>query len=253
MREIGAEIVAGARLKRLAVLHHRLDRPGLDRAGKALVLGLLAGDHRERKVLLGAGAVHLERAVGLGERILAGLVRGVAFLPEELAGAQEHPRAHLPAHHVRPLVGEQRQVAPRLHPARHGIADDRLGGRADDQRLFQLRGRIGDQPALAVGDQAVVGDDRHLLGEALDVLGLAGEVRKRDEQREVAVRDARGLDAVVHQALDALPDAVAPGLDHHAAAHARFLGEVGGGDDFLIPLGEIVFALDGKRVADLGH
>ena len=30
-------------------------------------------------------------------------------------------------------------------------------------------------------------------------------------------------------------------------------GEVGGGDDLLMPLGKVVFTLDGERVADLGH
>ncbi len=245
--------MAGAGLQRLAVLHHCLDRPGFDRAGETFVLGLLARDHREREIFLGAGAIHFERAVGFRERILPALVRGVAFLPEEFAGAQEHPRAHLPAHHIGPLVGEQRQIAPALHPARHGIADDRLGRGAHDQRLFEPGGGIRNQPALAIRNQTVVGDDRHLLGKAFDVLGLAGEVGERDEQREVAVLYACGLDPVIHQALDALPDAVAPRLDHHAAAHAGFLGEVGGADDFLIPLGKVVFALDGERVADLGH
>jgi hypothetical protein len=98
-----------------------------------------------------------------------------------------------------------------------------------------------------------MGDDRHFLGEALDVFSLAGEIGERDEQREVAVLHARGLDPVVHQALDAFPYAVAPRFDHHAPAHPRFLGEVGGGDDLLIPLGKVIGARDGKRVADLGH
>ena len=39
--------------------------------------------------------------------------------------------------------------------------------------------------------QPVVRDDRHLLGEALDVLGLLGDEAQRDEQREVAVVVAR--------------------------------------------------------------
>src|SRR5690606_18434806 len=83
--EAGAEVMRGAGLERLAVLHHCLDRPSADGAGKALVLGLLASDYRERDVFLGEGAVHLERAHRLLQRVLASLVRGVAFLPEEFA------------------------------------------------------------------------------------------------------------------------------------------------------------------------
>jgi hypothetical protein len=221
--------------------------------GKALVLGLLAGNDRERHVFLGERAVHLERAHRLGAGVRGVLVGGVAFLPEELAGAEEHPRAHFPADHVGPLVEQQRQVAPRLDPAAHRVADDRLRGRADDQRLLELRIGIGDQAALAVGDQAVVGDHRHLLGEAFDVGRLADEVAERDEQREIGVFDPGGLDPRVEQALHALPDAVAPRFDHHAAADARFLGHVGGGDDLLVPGGEVVFALDGQGMADGGH
>ena len=55
-------------------------------------------------------------------------------------------------------------------------ADHRFRRRADDQRFFQLGFGIGDQPALAVRDQAVMGDDRHFLGKAFDVLGFLGEI-----------------------------------------------------------------------------
>jgi hypothetical protein len=176
----------------------------------------------------------------------------MAFLPQEFAGAQEHARAHFPAHDIGPLVRQQRQIAPRLHPARHGRADHRFRRGAHDQRLFQLRLGIGHQPALAVGDQAVVRDDRHLLGEAFDMIGFLGEIGQRNEQREVAVLDARFLDARVHDLLDAFPDAIAPRLDHHAAAHARFLGQLGLGDHRLVPLGEVFVARDVQRVLDLG-
>ena len=246
--EIGAEEVAGARLERLAVLHHRLDRVGRDGTGEALVLGLLASDDVDREAGLGKFAVHLEHLQRLVARLVGGGVSSMALLPEELAGAQEHPRAHLPADNVGPLVDEDGQVAPRLHPAREGGADHRLRGGADDERLLELRGRIGDEAARAVRYQPVVGNDRHLLGEALDVLGLLLEIGERDEEREIAILVAGRLDSVVEEALDPLPDAVTPGANDHAAAHARFLGEVGFGDDGLVPGGEIRLAGDGECV-----
>ena len=87
-----------------------------DRAGELLVVGLLPADHRHRHHVLGEVGVDVEHAVHLFERLFVRRVRGVAFLPEELAGAQEQARAHLPAHHVGPLVDEQRQIAVALDP-----------------------------------------------------------------------------------------------------------------------------------------
>ena len=125
-------------------------------------------------------------------------VRGVPFLPEELERAQEEPRAHLPAHDVRPLVDEQRQIAIALHPLGEHRVDDRLGRGPNDQRLVEL---------LA----AAVRDDGDFGREAFDVLRLLGEEALRDEQREVRVLVARRLEHVVERALHPLPDAVAVG------------------------------------------
>ena len=72
----------------------------------------------------------------------------MALLPEELGGAQEQPRAHLPADDVGPLVDQDRQIAIRLHPLGVHGADDRFAGGPHDQRLFQL---AAGGPQLAVG------------------------------------------------------------------------------------------------------
>ncbi len=50
------------------------------------------------------------------------------------------------------------------------------------------------------------------------------------------------LEHPVELALHVFPDAVAPRLDDHAAAHVAVFGEVGGLDDLLVPLGEILVA-----------
>ena len=100
----------------------------------------------------------------------------------------------------------------------------------------------GPQAAVGVLLEAVVGDHRHLLREPLDVLRLLLEVAERDEQREVGVRAARLLDRVVERALHQLPDPVAPGADHHAAADVVELGDLGVADDALEPLREVLRA-----------
>src|SRR3546814_2501457 len=70
---------------------------------------------------------------------------GVPFLPEEFAGPQEHTGAHFPADDIGPLVHEHGQVAPALHPARKGGADDRFRCGAYNQRLFQPSFWIRDE------------------------------------------------------------------------------------------------------------
>ena len=181
--EVLAELVAGAHLEGLAVAHHRLAREGVGRAGEALLRRLAADHHRHGQHVDHEVLVHLvEDPTGVVARVVLGGVRGVALLPEELAGAQEHTRAQLPAHDVGPLVQQQGQVAVALHPLGHELADDRLARGAHDDRLVEL---------LAAGD----GDHRQLGAEALDVLGLATQVALGDEQREVGVLGAGGLDA----------------------------------------------------------
>ena len=171
-------------------------------------------------------------------RVGLGGVRGVALLPEELARAEEQARAQLPAHDVGPLVEQQRQVAVALHPLGHELADDRLARGPHDDRLLEL---------LAPGD----GDHRELGAEALDVLGLALEVGLRDEEREVGVLGAAGLDALVDLGLHPLPDRVAVGPDHHRAADGAVLGQLRLLQDVLVPAREVVGAGGQHRL--FGH
>jgi hypothetical protein len=59
----------------------------------------------------------------------------------------------------------------------------------------------------------------------------------RDEEREVGVLVAGGLEARVELALDLLPHGVAVGLDDHAALdHLGGLGHLGLADHVLVPL-----------------
>ena len=161
----------------------------------------------------------------------------MAFLPEEFGGAQEKPRPHFPAHDIGPLVDQHGQVAMAADPAREGVADDGLRGGPHHQRLFQLGVRIGLQLAVDLL-QAVMGDDRHFLGEAFDMIGFLGDEGEGDEEREIAILMAGRLDAAVQLLLDQFPHAIAPGLDHHGAAHRAGLGHVGVAHHRLVPVGE---------------
>ena len=190
----------------------------------------LTGNNRHGEHVFRERAIDLEHLQRLRNSIVAVRVRRMAFLPKELGGAQEQARAHLPAHDVRPLVDQQRQIAITLDPALKRVANDRLRSRTNDQRLFELGVWIDHQLAALVLE-AVVGDDRHLLGEALDVLSLLGDEAHGDEKREVAVVVSRILDAGVEFRLYALPHTPAPRLDDHAAADGAGFGHVAVADD----------------------
>ncbi len=96
-------------------------------------------------------------------------------------------------------------------------------------------------------------DHGHFLGKAFDMLCLTLEIGERYEDREIGVGVAGCLDPVVQQALHALPYAVAPGPDDHAASHTRFFGHFGSADDFLVPGCKIIVAPGVQGMAYLGH
>ena len=191
--------------------------------------------------VLGEVGIHVEHPVGFLQRLGFGGVGGVAFLPEELGGAQEQPGAQFPADDVGPLVDENRQVAVTLNPVLVLRPDDGFAGGADDERFLQFGFRIDDHLAID-GFEAVVGDNRAFLGEAGSVLFFLGEVRKRNEQREIGVDVAGGLETVVQLALHLLPNGVAVGFDDHATAHGRMLGEVAALDHVEVPLRVVLVA-----------
>ena len=237
--EVRAHVVRRAGLQRPPVAHHRLDRVGPLGAGEPLARRLLARDHRHGGHVPGHLLVEIEREQGLphGVRLIG--VRGVTLLPQELGGAQEHPRPQLPADHVGPLVEQHRQVPVRADPLGHHLADDRLRGRPDDQRLLEL---------LAAG----VGDHRQLRRETLDVLGLALQVALRDQQREVGVDVTGLLDPPVDVGLQQLPHPVSVRADHHRAPDRAAVDQLGLEDDLVVPGGEVL-ALRGHSAFIVRH
>ncbi len=159
-------------------------------------------------------------------RVVVCGVGGVTFLPQKFHRAQKEARAQFPAHHVGPLVDQQRQVAVGLNPFLEGPADDRFRGRAHDQWLLKH---------FAAAD----GHNGQLRREALDVLGFFFEEALRDEQREIGVFMAGFLKTAIQPIPDAFPQLIAVGLDDHAAAHGRIVGQVGFLHDIGIPSGKI--------------
>ena len=76
------------------------------------------------ETIIGHFGVQIQNAQHFLDGFLVRAVGGVAFLPEEFRGAQEHARAQFPADDVRPLIQQQRQIAPALNPSREDLPDE---------------------------------------------------------------------------------------------------------------------------------
>ncbi len=103
-REVLSQEVRGARLERAIVLHQHLEGVRAGCAGELPLLRLAPRDRGHRHPPLHERSVDAEHALRLFFSLLGGRVRRVTLLPEELRGPEEGPGAHLPAHHVAPLV-----------------------------------------------------------------------------------------------------------------------------------------------------
>jgi hypothetical protein len=229
--ELLAEVVGGAGLQGALVAHHSLDGVAGQGAGELLRHALLAGDDRHRHLGLGKFLIYIQHAQGLFHSLLGRGMGGVPLLPEELRGAQEEPRAHLPAHDIGPLVDEDGQVTPGAYPLGvHGV-DNGLGGRAHHQRLLQLFA-------------AAVRDHGQLRGETLHVLGLFAQVAFRDQEGEIGIDMAGGLEAAVQRLLDVFPQGIAVRPDDHASFDRRVIGQLGLQDDVGVPA-RIIFTAGG--------
>src|SRR4029077_20671430 len=76
--------------------------------------------------------------------------------------------------------------------------------------------------------------------ESLDMLGLALEEVHRDEQREVGLLRAGGLDPAVDLRLHPLPDRIAVRPDDHGSARWTVLGQFRLGQGILVPPWEVL-------------
>ena len=220
------EIVAGARLKGLVVVHHALHGVGLLGPLELLLVRLPAPEDGHGQEVLHEVRVDVQHP----HRLLPGLrlvrVHGVALLPEEFPVAEEGAGGLLPPQDAAPLVIELRKVPPGVDDIGVMLAKERLGGGADAEAVLQLLAASHGNPGA-------------LRGEALHMVLLLLEQGLGNQHREIDVLVARLLEAAVQLALDVLPDGVAVGpVDEHAldggvVDELRLFADVG------VPLGKV--------------
>ena len=112
-----SEVVGGAGLDGLLVLHHCFDGEGHLGAGEAFGFGFFSHDDGDGEDFAEEVGVELVDHACLHDGLLLRLVRGMAFLPEEFGGAEEEAGTHFPTHDVGPLVDEEGEVTVGLDPA----------------------------------------------------------------------------------------------------------------------------------------
>ena len=233
--------MGGTALEGFSVLHHSLDREGVECAGEAFVGRLDTLHYGHCHIVFCEIGIHLKHLACLFFGLFLGGVGSVALLPEEFRRTEEHAGAHLPAENVCPLVDEDGEIAIGVDPVLICVPDDGLRSGADDKLLFKTCvGINNDSVSVGVILKAVVGDHRTFLGEAFNVVGLAAEEALRNQKREVSVDMSGFLEHIVELTLHLFPDRISVGLDHHTAAHSALFGEIGLHDQLVIPLRVII-------------
>ncbi len=153
-------------------------------------------------------------------------MNGVAFLPEELRGAQERTGGLFPAHDGAPLIVLHGQITPGLHPLGEHGAEDGFRGRAHSQALLQLFG-------------TALGHPGHFRRKPFHMLGFLEQKAFGDQHREIHILMPGFLKALVHLFADALPDGIAVGAENHAATDRCVVAKTGLGDHVGVPLREV--------------
>ena len=222
-----SEIVAGAGLQRLSVVHQSLDSIGSLRTREFFLVRLSSADHRDGEHLLAEVRIQIQHLDGAFLRLFHCGMGGVSLLPEKLSGTKERPRFLFPAHHGAPLVIHLRQVAVGVNIILIKIAEKRLRCGPHTQTLLQLR-------------QAAVRHPGHFRSKALHVILLFLKKAFRNKHGHIDIFHARFLEPFVQLLLNQLPDRVAVGFDRHTALHARILDQLRLLHHVGVPLGEIL-------------
>ena len=220
------QVMGGAHLQRLAIMHQRFQSICGLCACKAFALALAAAYYGDRQHVYHKIIVYVEHTDGFFLRVLMGLMGGVPLLPKELGSAEEGAGALFPAHYVAPLVIQHGQVAIGLYPLGIHGADYRFAGGSDSHALLKHLVAALCYPC-------------DLGREAFNVLRLFHQHAFGNQQREVCILMTCILEALIHFLLHELPYGIAIGLNGHTAANIGIVAHIVFEYDIGIPLRKI--------------
>ncbi len=225
------------RLQGLTVLHKGLYSERIFSTRETFVLTLMAYDHGKRHPLGGELLIDAYHLLGLRQSLFPRGMSRVPLLPQKLGRAKKQAGTHLPAHHVGPLITENRQIAIRVNPVLICVPDDSLRGGAHYELLFEPGIRVDNDP-LTVGIvlETIVGNHSALFGETLHMVRLLAEKRFGYEQREIGVFVPRLLEHLIESGLHLLPNSITVRLDNHTSAYGRIFRKARFNYQIIIPL-----------------
>ena len=154
-----AEVVGGAGLQRLAVMHHAFDGIGRFGAVELFLVGLLAPGHGHGKHILTEVGIHIQHGLGESLGFLRSGVNGVPFLPQKFPVAQERPGSLLPTQDAAPLIILHGKIPVGLKDMGEMLTEKGLRGGPDGIPLLQLV-------------HTAMGDPRTLRGKSFHMVFL---------------------------------------------------------------------------------
>ena len=116
----------GARLQRLAILHHSFDSIGIDGTSEAFVGTLHTNYYRHSHVFFSELSIKIDH---LNRALLAFFgcsMCAMSFLPKKFGCAQKHTGAHFPTHDIGPLIDKQGKISVAMDPVLIGVPDNCL-------------------------------------------------------------------------------------------------------------------------------
>ncbi len=192
--EILPEKMGRARLQRFAILHHRFDGIGRDRPGETLCGGLLPADDGHRQIVVAKIAIYIRASAAVFFFGLFGWSHGqYGLLATGIRSVRKNIRVRIShrttfAHW---LMSNGRSRYDSIH-LENECADDHFRSGADDERFFQLA--RGHEFAVGAFFEPMMRHDGAFFGKSLDVLRFFFQKAQRDEEREIGVLMARGLE-----------------------------------------------------------
>ena len=190
-----AEIVAGAGLQGLTVMHHALNGVGFLCAVELLFIGLAASYYRHGKDIFHKVCVDLQHTHGLFTRFFRCRMHGMALLPEELSVAEEGTGTLFPAQYRAPLIIKLGQIFIGMNNILEMLTEKGLGSGTDAVALLQLIGAAHGNPGT-------------LRGKALYMILFLLQKGLRDQHGHVYILMTCLLELVVQNLLYILPDRI---------------------------------------------
>mmetsp|Transcript_1325 Transcript_1325/g.2115 ORF Transcript_1325/g.2115 Transcript_1325/m.2115 type:complete len:201 (+) Transcript_1325:854-1456(+) len=195
-------------LQRPPILHQRFNCKCLLSTSKSLRGTFRTLDNRNSKQLFTHISVLGQHVFCILKGTLIGGMGGMSLLPQKLGCTQKGTCAHLPPHDIRPLIHLEGQVTMTHNPLFEHVPNHCFRCRSDNQWVFQLGFRIGNESLLAtwISSQSMMSHHRTLLGKSINMLGLLFQKALWNQQGEVGIFSTMFFDACIEIVLNTVPE-----------------------------------------------